>query len=68
MPTNRIEKHWIAPALSTPNSRWQDDDTLDSELPHWLQRAEQFLVDHPETTVIAALAIGLTLGWLGKRK
>lgn len=72
MPVNRLEKQWSNPAGDESFARLAkghyQKDREDAQQSEWLHRLERFLSDHPSTAIVAALGIGLAIGWIGKRK
>ncbi|TWU27679.1 hypothetical protein Pla144_24560 [Bythopirellula polymerisocia] len=68
MSSNRLE-------IDQHNRLWQatasqagDDQVENTASPAWVEKVERFVTKHPAALVISAVAVGLTLGWLGKRK
>lgn len=68
MAINRLETNLLEKIRNTPTSQIDNPDEEDSAITVWTQKCEQFLRKYPATLVVASLAVGLTLGWLGKRK
>lgn len=60
---DRLEGLWSASANQSPEAV-----SADAKLPIWAEQIEHFLKNHPRTLVITAVAVGICLGWLGKRK
>ncbi len=61
--TDRLEGLWSASADQSPEAVSED-----AKLSIWAEQIEHFLMNHPRTLVISAVAVGICLGWLGKRK
>ncbi|QEG36923.1 hypothetical protein Pr1d_42630 [Bythopirellula goksoeyrii] len=65
---DRTESSW---AVALPEAKGESNDYRSSEsssMHPWAQRIESFLADHPQSAVAVAVAVGVVLGWLGKRK
>ena len=68
MVTNRLETERIEGLWPPTDIQRGEEIAEDAKLPEWLHQVEHYLVSHPRTLLIAAVAVGITLGWLGKRK
>jgi ElaB/YqjD/DUF883 family membrane-anchored ribosome-binding protein len=67
MITNRLKKHWPGgPADGQGNLL--DHEQLEKRLGLVAEQAEQFVKRHPRLSLAMAVAAGVTLGWLVKRK
>lgn len=66
--SDRTESSWAVTLPEAKGESYGDRGSESSSLHPWAQRIESYLADHPQTAVAVAVAVGVALGWLGKRK
>jgi len=66
-PINRLESIWSQSEVrEDPVVREQAVWSTPAE--SWEHRVERFLAKHPKAAIVAAAAVGITIGWIVKRK
>lgn len=68
MVINRLKTVITEPSRNTAYSEYADALNEDTTMIQLRKNFERYLMKYPGTLVVAAMAIGITLGWLGKRK
>jgi hypothetical protein len=63
---NRLEVAW--PRGTTPVKTGSGFATWSDAARSWEDNLETFITDHPRLTLATAVACGLLLGWMVKRK
>ncbi len=66
-PVNRLEPHWPTYAKRQPAPEIEPQSWSEAAQ-SWEERIQDFLGEHPKLTIAAAVALGLALGWMVKRK
>lgn len=61
-------EHMAGADSLTPEQALAAESEGESELAAWTNRAAGFVGDHPKICLAAALAVGITVGWLLKRR
>ncbi|HEX5472858.1 MAG TPA: hypothetical protein VFW73_13285 [Lacipirellulaceae bacterium] len=65
VPINRLESIWPKSAQATTEAgkpSWSDT------VKRWERNAEEVIVEHSKLAIAAAVAAGLAIGWMVKRK
>lgn len=64
--TNRLELAWTRPASRLATG--SDHRTWSDTAKKWEENLGAFITDHPRLSLATAVACGLFLGWIVKRK
>lgn len=68
LPSDQAESSWAMASSDAKGESFDNRSADSSSLHPWAKRIERYLADHPQTAVALAMAVGVALGWLGKRK
>lgn len=70
MAVNRIDRYWEeqgSTETATPKPRFGSGEPRPAAS-GWAESLGQRLANHPQATVVAAISLGVLLGWLTKRR
>lgn len=68
---NRLAEYEQRAAQTSQGAQWPQDmqsDAWQARLNSLTQQASQWIVEHPEIALATAVATGVVLGWLIKRR
>lgn len=63
---NRLETAWQRPMMR--EAKVSERDSWSDVAKSWENNVETFITDHPRLALVTAVACGLLLGWMVKRK
>jgi len=66
--TNRLQSHWLDDLDETIEEAADDQHKASSRIHPVAQRVESFIEHHPVKALSLAVATGVLVGWLVKRK